>query len=90
MASTGWELVAVLPAQEAFAPLHQLELLVLYLLLAAVGGGAVLMWLVVRHMLAPLTRLQWCATAPMTRPPMRACRSRAATRSTTSDAPSAC
>lgn len=57
MASTGWELVAVLPAQEAFAPLHRLELLVLYLLLAAVGCGAVLMWLVVRHMLAPLTRL---------------------------------
>jgi len=57
MESTGWELVAVLPAREAFAPLRAMELRVLYLLLAAVATGALLIWLAVRRMLAPLTRL---------------------------------
>ena len=57
MESTGWELVAVLPAREAFAPLHAMQARFLGLALLALGVVALLIWLTLRHLLAPLTRL---------------------------------
>ncbi|WP_059411976.1 sensor domain-containing diguanylate cyclase [Cupriavidus basilensis] len=58
MESTGWELVAVLPAQEAFEPLHAMQARFLCLALLALAGVALMIWLTVRHLLAPLTRLR--------------------------------
>ncbi|MCP3019220.1 sensor domain-containing diguanylate cyclase [Cupriavidus basilensis] len=57
MESTGWELVAVLPAQEAFAPLHAMQVRFLALALLSLAVVALLIWLTVRHLLTPLTRL---------------------------------
>lgn len=57
MATTGWELVAVLPAHEAYTPLRQLQrrfLMMSGLVLAVV---ALLIWLAVRRLLTPLSRL---------------------------------
>lgn len=55
--STGWELVAVLPAREAFAPLHAMQGRFLGLALLALAVVALMIWLTLRHLLAPLTRL---------------------------------
>jgi len=57
MATTGWELVAVLPAQEAYAPLRQMQLRFLMMSAIALAVVALLIWLAVRHLLAPLSRL---------------------------------
>lgn len=55
--SNGWEVVSVLPAAEAYAPLvevrHRAIVLGLLTLLAAAG----LMWMAIRHLLAPLEHL---------------------------------
>ncbi|WP_042880574.1 diguanylate cyclase domain-containing protein [Cupriavidus necator] len=57
MSTTGWELVALLPAREAYAPLHQMQQRFLGLAGLAMAAVAVLIWLAVRRQLAPLTRL---------------------------------
>ncbi|MDF3833353.1 diguanylate cyclase, partial [Cupriavidus basilensis] len=57
MESTGWELVAVLPAQEAFAPLRAMQQRFVLLALLSLAAVALLIWLTVRSLLAPLTRL---------------------------------
>ncbi|TWG87439.1 PAS domain S-box-containing protein/diguanylate cyclase (GGDEF)-like protein [Cupriavidus gilardii J11] len=58
MSTTGWELVSVLPAEEAFHPLRGMQQRFITLSLAAVAVGALLNWLFVRGMLAPLSRLR--------------------------------
>ncbi|CAG9177616.1 hypothetical protein LMG23992_03550 [Cupriavidus laharis] len=57
MSTTGWELVALLPAREAYAPLHRMQQRFLMLAGLALVLVAVSIWLAVRHLLAPLTRL---------------------------------
>ncbi|KWR91934.1 sensor domain-containing diguanylate cyclase [Cupriavidus sp. IDO] len=57
MSTTGWELVAVMPAREAYAPLHQMQQRFLMWALLALAIVAALIWLAVRRLLAPLTRL---------------------------------
>ncbi len=57
MSTTGWELVAVLPAREAFAPLHHMQERFLLLSLGALAVVACLLWLAVRRLLAPLSHL---------------------------------
>ncbi|MBV8271212.1 MAG: diguanylate cyclase [Cupriavidus sp.] len=57
MATTGWELVAVLPAQEAYAPLRQMQRRFLMMSAIALAVVALLIWLAVRQLLAPLSRL---------------------------------
>ncbi|CAG2160539.1 sensor domain-containing diguanylate cyclase [Cupriavidus numazuensis] len=57
MSTTGWELVALLPAREAYAPLHRMQQRFLILAGLALLLVAASIWLAVRHLLAPLTRL---------------------------------
>ncbi|RLK31071.1 diguanylate cyclase domain-containing protein [Cupriavidus plantarum] len=57
MATTGWELVTVLPAREAFAPLKQMQQRFVLMSGLALVVVAALLWLVIRRMLAPLSRL---------------------------------
>jgi diguanylate cyclase (GGDEF)-like protein/PAS domain S-box-containing protein len=58
METTGWELVGVLPAREAFAPLHAMQgRRFLGLALLSLAVVALLNWLTLRSLLAPLTRL---------------------------------
>ncbi|WP_354684613.1 diguanylate cyclase domain-containing protein [Cupriavidus necator] len=57
MSTTGWELVALLPAREAYAPLHQMQQRFLSMAGVAMAAVALLIWLAVRRQLAPLTRL---------------------------------
>lgn len=57
MATTGWELVAVLPAQEAFAPLRQMQRRFVLMSGLALVVVTALIWLAVRRLLAPLSRL---------------------------------
>ncbi|SDD37674.1 PAS domain S-box-containing protein/diguanylate cyclase (GGDEF) domain-containing protein [Cupriavidus sp. YR651] len=57
MSTTGWELVAVLPAQEAYAPLRQMQRRFLIASGLALGVVALLIWLAVRRLLTPLSRL---------------------------------
>ncbi|MEM5278250.1 diguanylate cyclase [Cupriavidus taiwanensis] len=57
MSSTGWELVALLPAREAYAPLRQMQQRFLGMAGVAMAGVALLIWLAVRRQLAPLSRL---------------------------------
>ncbi|MGY2490656.1 diguanylate cyclase domain-containing protein [Cupriavidus sp. CP313] len=57
MSSTGWELVALLPAREAYAPLHQMQQRFLGMAGVAMAAVALLIWLAVRRQLAPLARL---------------------------------
>lgn len=58
MSTTGWELVSVLPAAEAFQPLRGMQQRFLVLSLLAVALGALLNWRVVATMLSPLSRLR--------------------------------
>lgn len=58
MSTTGWELVSVLPAEEAFHPLRGMQQRFITLSLIAVAVGTLLNWLFVRGMLAPLSRLR--------------------------------
>lgn len=55
---TGWELVAVVPADEAYAPLNAMRDRMLMVALVVAMSAAVIMWLVVWHFLAPLSRLR--------------------------------
>lgn len=57
MSTTGWELVAVLPAQEAFAPLRQMQQRFVLMSGLALIVVAALIWLAVRRLLWPLSRL---------------------------------
>ncbi len=57
MSTTGWELVALLPAREAYAPLHRMQQRFLMLAALALALVAASIWLSVRGLLAPLTRL---------------------------------
>jgi len=57
MSTTGWELVALLPAHEAYVPLHRMQHRILVLALLALALVAALIWLAVRRLLAPLTQL---------------------------------
>lgn len=57
MATTGWELVAVLPAREAYAPLRQMQARFLTLSGIVLAVVALLIWLAVRRLLMPLSRL---------------------------------
>ena len=57
MATTGWELVAVLPAQEAYAPLRQMQRRFGMMSAIALAVVALLIWLAVRQLLTPLSRL---------------------------------
>ncbi|MBP0623619.1 sensor domain-containing diguanylate cyclase [Cupriavidus consociatus] len=57
MSTTGWELVALLPAREAYAPLRQMQQRFLVLAGLALALVAMLIWLAVRRLLGPLTRL---------------------------------
>ena len=57
MATTGWELIAVLPAQEAYAPLRQMQRRFLLMSGIVLTVVALLIWLAVRRLLAPLSRL---------------------------------
>ncbi|WP_432258085.1 diguanylate cyclase domain-containing protein [Cupriavidus sp. TMH.W2] len=56
--TAGWELVATLPAREAFSPITNARPRVLTAAALALVGAILLMWLVVRHLLAPLARFQ--------------------------------
>ncbi|MBY4896892.1 diguanylate cyclase domain-containing protein [Cupriavidus sp. AU9028] len=58
MPSTGWELVGVLPADEAFQPLRAMQRRLLRLSGIAVAIFVALNWLMVWHLLSPLTRLR--------------------------------
>lgn len=58
MPSTGWELVGVLPANEAFQPLRAMQRRLLRLSGIAVAIFGALNWLMVWHLLSPLTRLR--------------------------------
>ena len=57
MSTTGWELIAVLPAREAYAPLRQMQRRFLMMAGLVLGGVALLIWLAVRRLLMPLSRL---------------------------------
>lgn len=57
MATTGWELVAVLPAHEAYAPLRQMQRRFLMMAGIVLVVVALLIWLAVRRLLTPLSRL---------------------------------
>ncbi|RZT28992.1 diguanylate cyclase domain-containing protein [Cupriavidus agavae] len=57
MATTGWELVAVLPAQEAYGPLRQMQQRFLMMSGIVLAVVALLIWLAVRQLLMPLSRL---------------------------------
>lgn len=56
--SSGWELIAVMPAQEAFGPLHTMQRRYVTLAAAALALVALLIWLTVRRLLAPLGQLR--------------------------------
>ncbi|WP_061955703.1 sensor domain-containing diguanylate cyclase [Cupriavidus pauculus] len=58
MATTGWELVAVLPAREAYAPLRQMQQRFVMMSGIALAVVALLIWLAVRRLLWPLSRLR--------------------------------
>ncbi|CAG9169488.1 diguanylate cyclase domain-containing protein [Cupriavidus respiraculi] len=58
MSTTGWELVAVLPAREAFSPLRAMQQRFVTLSAVALIVVGLLIWLAVRSLLAPLTRLR--------------------------------
>ncbi len=55
--SNGWELVAVLPAKEAYAPLLEARHRVVAIAALSLVIAAALMWLVMWRLLAPLQRL---------------------------------
>lgn len=57
MTTTGWELVAVLPAREAYSPLRLMQWRILALALVALCVVAGLIWISVRQQLRPLSRL---------------------------------
>jgi len=57
MTSSGWELVAVLPAREAYAPLRLMQLRFLALATVALVVVALLIWITVWRQLRPLSRL---------------------------------
>lgn len=57
LASNGWEVVAVLPASEAYAPLINVRERTFIVAAASLLVAAALMWLVMRHLLEPLQRL---------------------------------
>lgn len=57
LSSNGWEVVAVLPAEEAYAPLIDVRKRTLVIGIISLLITAALMWLVIRRLLAPLEHL---------------------------------
>lgn len=57
LATNGWEVVAVLPASEAYALLREVSDRAVVVGLISLAVTAMLMWLVIRRLLAPLERL---------------------------------
>lgn len=55
--TAGWELLSALPANEAFSPLTGTRPKILMTAIVALIGAVLLMWLLVRHLMAPLERL---------------------------------
>ncbi|WP_316150599.1 diguanylate cyclase domain-containing protein [Cupriavidus sp. BIC8F] len=56
--STGWELVATLPAKEAFSPITRARPVILTVAAAALAVAGLLMWRVARRLLVPLEKLE--------------------------------
>lgn len=66
--ANGWQVVAVLPAQEAFSPLIEIrQRAVIAGVMSLLVAGA-LMWLLIRHILAPLEHLHRTVRQLATRP----------------------
>lgn len=76
--TAGWQLVATLPAREAYSPITRARLKILTMAGAALAIAGLLMWQVARRLLAPLenleravqesaTDLSACATLPTSR-----------------------
>ncbi len=55
--SNGWEIISVLPAAEAYSPLFEVRHRAIAVALASLGIAALLMWLMIRRLLAPLEHL---------------------------------
>ncbi|WP_130389718.1 sensor domain-containing diguanylate cyclase [Cupriavidus agavae] len=55
--SNGWEIISVLPAQEAFSPLFEVRQRAIAVGVGSLAVAALLMWLMIRHLLAPLEQL---------------------------------
>lgn len=55
--SNGWEVISVLPAAEAYAPLVEVRQRAVILGIVTLLAAAILMWAVIRHLLAPLEHL---------------------------------
>ncbi|WER47000.1 diguanylate cyclase [Cupriavidus sp. WKF15] len=66
--SNGWELVSVLPAKEAYAPLFSARPRVLAIAALSLVVAAALMWLVMWRLLAPLQRLHRAVRRVATNP----------------------
>ncbi len=55
--SNGWEVISVLPAAEAYAPLLEARQRSIFVALASLLLAALAMWATIRHLLAPLEHL---------------------------------
>lgn len=66
--ANGWQVVAVLPAREAFAPLVEIRQRAMAAAVISLLIAGVLMWLLIRQMLAPLERLHRTVRQVATRP----------------------
>ena len=55
--SNGWEVISVLPAAEAYAPLVEVRYRAIILGFVTLLAAGLLMWAVIRHLLAPLEHL---------------------------------
>lgn len=55
--SNGWEVISVLPAQEAYAPLFEVRYRSFVVGAVSLILAALLMWAMIRHLLAPLEHL---------------------------------
>ncbi|SDC10763.1 PAS domain S-box-containing protein/diguanylate cyclase (GGDEF) domain-containing protein [Cupriavidus sp. YR651] len=68
LSSNGWEVVSVLPADEAYGPLLEIRQRAVGIGLASLLIAAVLMWSVVRRLLAPLEHLHRAVRQLATQP----------------------
>lgn len=55
--SNGWEVISVLPANEAYSPLFEVRHRAIVVGVLSLLIAAVLMWMMIRHLLAPLEHL---------------------------------
>ncbi|RDK06304.1 PAS domain S-box protein [Cupriavidus lacunae] len=70
--TAGWQLVATLPAREAFSPIIRARLKILTMVGAALAIAGLLMWQVARRLLAPLENLERAVRESATDLPARA------------------